>query len=119
MSYTHNKKTPIILKSDPIDPDGTDWIYFSYQDWLRDGESITAHAATATDGAIITDSTYLGTLDDSEGTEFTDVYGVQVKADADADYLLVTHRVSTETTGAVDLGRLNIDHTAKIPVKTL
>jgi hypothetical protein len=119
MSYTHDKKKPVVLKNDPVDPDGTDWAYFSYGDWLRDGESITDHSGIVTDGVLVTDSTYLGDMTDSEGTVFTECYGVQFSVNADASEVIVTHRKSTSTIGAVNLARLNIDHSARIPVKTL
>lgn len=119
MSYTHDNKKPVVLKNDPVDPDGTDWVYFSYGDWLRSGETITAHSGIVTGGTLITDSTYLGTRVDSEGASFDEVYGVQFSVDADATQVTVTHRKSTTTTGSVDLGRLNIDHSAVLQVKTL
>ena len=84
MSYTHDKKKPIFFKNDPVDPDGTDWVYFSYGDWLREGESVTAHSAIVTGGVLVTDSTYLGDMTDSEGTTFTECYGVQISVSADA-----------------------------------
>lgn len=117
--YTHTKKSPVVLKNDPIDPDGTDWIYFSYGDWLRAGETVTAHSAEVNGGSIVTDSTYLGDMTDSEGTALTEVYGVKFSVAAGATQVIVTHRKSTTTTGAVDLGRLNIDHSALISVKSL
>lgn len=119
MSYTHTKKAPVVLKNDPVDPDGSDWVYFSYGDWLREGETVSSHSALVSGGAIVTDSTYLGDLDDSEGTTFTEVYGVQFSVTAGATQVTVTHRKSTTTTGAVDLGRLNMDHSATMLVKTL
>ena len=117
--YTHTKKSPVVLKNDPIDPDGTDWIYFSYGDWLRVGETITSHSAIVTGGSVVTDSTYLGDMTDSEGTALTEVYGVQFSVTAGSTQVTVTHRKSTTTTGAVDLGRLNIDVSAVINVRSL
>ena len=73
--YTHSKKSPVVLKNDPIDPDGTDWVYFSYGDWLRVGETVSSHSAIVTGGTLVTDSTYLGDMTDSEGTALTEVYG--------------------------------------------
>ena len=119
MAYTHPKKAPAVLKNDPIDPDGTDWMYFSYGAWLRTSETIVAHEGIVLNGMVVTDSTYLGAMTDSEGTEFTEVYGVQFTVDSGASTVTVTHRVSTETAGAVNLGRLNIDHSATLDVKTL
>lgn len=119
MSYTHDNRKPITLRNDPIDPDGSDWLFFSYGDWLRTGESITDHAAYITDGTISTDSIYVGTMTDSEGAVFNDVYGVQFSAEPLATSVTVTHRVSTETTGDLDLGRLDIDHSAIIKVTDL
>lgn len=117
--YTHYKKSPVVLKNDPIDPDGTDWVYFSYGEWLRSGETISSHSALCEGGTIVTDSTYLGDMTDSEGTALTEVYGVQFSVSVDVAQVIVTHRKSTTTTGPVDLGRLNIDHSALISVKTL
>lgn len=119
MAYTHSKKTPAVLKNDPIDPDGTDWVYFSYGNWLREGETITDHSALVEGGTLVTDSTYLGPMTDSEGTAFEEVYGVQFSVAADATTVTVTHRKTTETSGSVNLGRLNIDHSAILQVKSL
>lgn len=119
MSYVHNKKSPVILKNDPIDADGTDWIYFSYGTWLREGETITTHHALCEGGSIVTDSTYLGTMTDSTGVVFDDVYGVQFSVMSGATAVTVTHRKSTETSGSVNLGRLNIDHSAVLIVRAL
>ena len=119
MSYVHDNKKPVVLKNDPADENGTDWIYFSYQDWLRTGETISDHHAFVTGGIVATDSTYLGTMEDRAGVTFSDVYGVQFTVDAGATTVMVTHRVSTTTTGAVDLGRLNMDMSATLPVRVL
>lgn len=119
MAYSHSKRSVVVLNNDPVDPDGTDWIYFSYGDWLRDGETISSHSALCEGGAIETDSTYLGDMTDSEGTVFTEVYGVQFSVTPGVTEVTVTHRKSTTTTGAVDLGRLNIDHSAMMSVETL
>lgn len=119
MSYVHNNKSPVVLKNDPVDPESTDWMYFSYGDWLRSGETIIDHTGIVTGGTVATDSTYLGTMTDNEGAAFTQVYGVQFTVDSGATVVTVTHRVSTETSGVVNLGRLNIDHSATLAVKTL
>lgn len=119
MAYTHSKTKPVVLKNDPVDPDGTDWAYFSYGEWLRAGETITDHSGLVDGGVLVTDSTYLGDMTDSEGAVFTECYGVQFSVDADATQVTVTHRKSTQTTGSVNLGRLNIDHSAVFMVKTL
>lgn len=119
MAYTHDKTKPVVMKSDPVDPDGTDWVYFSYGDWLRDGETITDHSAIVENGTVVTDSTLLGDMTDSEGATFTNVYGVQFSVDSGAEQVIVTHRKSTTTTGSINLGRLNIDHSALLKVKTL
>lgn len=118
MSYTHNKMLPVVLKNDPVDPNDEDWIYFSYGAWLRNGETVTAHSAICVGGTVITDSTYLGTMTDSEGVEFTEVYGVKFKPNEGAMSVLVTHRKTTMTTGPVNLGRTS-DMSALMAVKTL
>jgi len=117
--YTHTKKSPVVLKNDPVDPDGTDWVFFSYGDWLRAGETVSSHSAIVEGGTIVTDSTYLGDMTDSEGTALTEVYGVEFAVTAGATQVTITHRKSTTTTGLVDLGRTNIDHSALISVKSL
>lgn len=117
MAYRHNGRRVVTFRSDPIDPDSTDWVFFSYADWLRDGETINAHSAIVSNAEIITDSIYLGTIPDEDGTEYDEVYAVQVKPTG-AGIVTVTHRVSTTTTGA-DLARLDIDHTIQIPVQSL
>lgn len=58
-------------------------------------------------------------MTDSEGTALTEVYGVQFSVTAGSTQVTVTHRKSTTTTGAVDLGRLNIDVSAVINVRSL
>jgi len=118
MAYVHDKKKPIVLKQDPVDPDGTDWVYFSYGEWLREGETIIAHSGFVENGTLVTDSTYLGEMTDSEGTVFTEVYGVQFSVAEGASSVTVTHRKSTSTGGSVNLGRLNIDHSATMMVTT-
>ena len=119
MSYSHNGKTPVTLRNDPIDPDGTDWFFFSYASWLRPDETITTHEAVVSGGTIVTDSVYLGTMVDESAVSHEEVYAVQVSVDEGATSLTVTHRVTSETSGAVDLGRINIDHSIVVPVKTL
>jgi hypothetical protein len=119
MSYTHTNAKPVTLKNDPVDPDSTDWIYFSYGNWLTAGETISAHSATASGGTIVTDSTYLGTMADSDGVSHDDVYGVKFSVASGATQVTITHRVSTTTSGAVDLGRTDIDHSALMAVKSL
>jgi hypothetical protein len=119
MSYVHDNKKPAILRNDPVDPESIDWIYFSYGNWLRDDETISEHAGFVIGGEVVIDSTYLGTLKDSNDVEFTEVYGVQFSVDEGASSVTITHRVSTTTTGAIDLGRLDIDHSAVLSVKTL
>jgi hypothetical protein len=119
MSYIHTGKTPIVLSNDPVDPDSNDWLFFSYQDWLRDGETITEHTAVVTNGSIVTDSTYLGTMTDDNGTEFNEVYGVEFAVNSGAKKVTVTHRVTTTTVGGVDLGRTAIDHSAVLSVLSL
>lgn len=118
MAYTHDGKKPVVMKSDPIDADSTDWVYFVYDDWLTVGETITSHSATITGGTIETASTSVGpiTLD---GTEYQTVYAVEVKPSSGSTQVSVTHRVSTTKAGAVDLGRTNIDHTAVLNVVAL
>lgn len=118
MTYTHDGKKPVVLKNDPIDEDSSDWVYFIYDDWLTTGETITAHSALITGGTIETDSTSVGpiTLD---GTEYQTAYAVYVKPSAGSTQIFVTHRVTTTKTGAIDLGRTNIDRSAIIQVKVL
>lgn len=119
MSYVHNNKNPVILKNDPIDPGDTDWIYFSYENWLRNGETITLHSATVDGGLLVTDSTYLGNMEDTEGITHSEVYGVQFTAGNEIGELVtIKHRKLTQTSGDVDLGR-NIEHSAVLTVKML
>lgn len=118
MAYTHDGKKPVVLKSDPIDADSTDWVYFVYDNWLTTGETITSHSATITGGTIETASTSVGpiTLD---GIEYQTVYAVEIKPSSGSTQIAVTHRVSTTKAGAVDLGRTSIDHTAVLNVVSL
>ena len=119
MAYIHNNKRPVVLSADPIDADATDWIFFSYQDWLRTHETITVHDATIEGGTIVTDSTLIGTVTDSLGDSYTNSYGVEFSVTSGATQVKITHRVTSTVTGSPDLGRTNIDHTAIIKVKTL
>ncbi len=118
MSYTHDGKRPVVLKNDPIGSGSSDWVYFVYDDWLTDGETITAHSESITGGTIKTASTAVGpiTLD---GVEYQTVYAVEIKPSVGSTQLSVTHRVTTTKAGPVDLGRTDIDITAVINVKSL
>lgn len=119
MAYVHSNKGIVTFSRDPIDPDSTDWVYFSYQEWLRTHETITAHDASISGGTIETDSTSLGTITDSLGDSYTNTYGVEITPSAGVTEVVITHRVTSTVTGSPDLGRTNIDHTIKIPVRTL
>ena len=76
MAYTHDGKKPSTRKNDPIDPDGTDWQFFHYDDWLRPGKPLP-RIPSIVDGTIVTDSTYLGTMVDDTGTNYDQTYGVE------------------------------------------
>lgn len=120
MAYIHTNKMPVVLKNDPVDPDTLgEWVYFSYGSWLRDGETIVSHSGAVIGGEIVTDSTYLGTVTDIEGTVFEEVYGVQFKVTDGAKQVTVTHRKTTSTTGSVNLSRISIDHSVVMSVKNL
>ncbi len=119
MAYTHNNKAKVVCASDPIDQDATDWVFFSYQDWLRTNETITEHSALIDGGALVTDSTSLGTVIDSLGVAYTESYGVEFSVTSGSTKVKITHRVSTVVSGSLDLGRTNIDHTIVLPVKEL
>lgn len=119
MAYTHDGKRQVIAKNDPVDPDGIDWAFFIYDDWLRADETITAHSAIIQGGVIETVSTFLGNVVDPDGTVYTQGYGVEFSAEEGVSQVIITHRVSTTVTGAVDLGRTDIDHSVIIPVKNL
>lgn len=135
--YIHNNKSPVFLKNDPFDPDGQDWVYVCYggylkdgevvEKWLRDDETIIAHAlADIVGGSMITDSQYLGTVVSDEGVTHYEVYAAKIQAnlsnyntDAGRYEVLWTHRVSTSTSGAVNLGRTDIDHSGYTAVRSL
>ncbi|MBK8184800.1 MAG: hypothetical protein IPK63_18735 [Candidatus Competibacteraceae bacterium] len=87
--------------------------------WLRTDETITAHSSLIQGGIIETVSTFLGNVVDPDGTTYTQGYGVEFSVEADATQVIITHRVSTTVSGAVDLGRTDIDHSVIIPVKVL
>lgn len=118
MPYTHDGRNRVTLSRDPIDPDSTVWVFFVYQDSLESGETISAHTAEIIGGTIVTQSTALGTRTIGD-TSYTDVYGVQISASAGAKNIELTHRVTTTTGGSPDLGRINDDRTAVIPVRQL
>lgn len=119
MSYTHTGKAPVSIRAQPLDADSTDWVYFVYEEWLRPEESITKHAAIVSGAEMVTDSLFIGDMVDDEGVSHSNVYAVQVKPDPTSSEVTITHRVSTTTTGAVDLGRLDIDRTVVIAVEVL
>lgn len=119
MAYTHSNTRIAKFSRDPIDPDSTDWVYFSYQNWLRTGETITSHDASISGGTIETDSVSVGTVTDNVGTAYTNTYGVEITPSAGSTEVVVTHRVTSTMSGSPNLGRTNIDHTIKIPVRTL
>jgi hypothetical protein len=117
MAYIHTNKAPVTLVSDPIDVDSTDWVFFSYQDWLRTNETITTHTALIEGGTIVTNSTFLGTVVDSLGVSYTNSYGVKFSVTSGALQVKITHRITSTVSGSPDLGRTNIDHTAIIKNK--
>lgn len=117
MSYAHRNSGPVMLTMDPIDADSTDWVFFSYQGWLRADETITSHSASIVGGTLVSASAYIGSMTDADGATYEHVYGFQVKPTIGAPHMLVTHRVSTSTSGSTNLGRTNIDHSAIIPVR--
>ena len=119
MIYQHTGKSKVVMKHAVFDPDSTDWVFFIYQDWIREGEIIVSHSTVNPIGCTIeTDSSNIGDLNIG-GTDYTNVYAVQVKPIAGSQSLSITHRVSTTTTGVVDLARLNIDHSVEIPISEL
>lgn len=119
MSYTHTGARAVELRNDPVDADGTDWVYFAYDNWLRADETITAHEAAITGGTVVTGSTYLGSMTDEDGNTYSETYGVQFSVAEGASSVTVTHRVTTETSGAIDLGRVDIDHSVLMRVRAL
>ena len=119
MAYRHSGFAPLVLSEDPIDPDSTDWVLFSYAGWLRDGEEIIEHAAMVTNGQLIQDSTFCGAVADAKGVRHEEVYGVQIQPNAGAKQLFVTHRVSTTVAGAINLARTNVDRTVILPVRQI
>lgn len=119
MAYTHTNRKIVTFGRDPLDPDSTDWFYFSYQDWKRPDETFVANSALIEGGTIDTDSVLVGTVTDSEGVSYTDTFAVQITPSSSVASVTLTHRVSTTTGGTPDLGRTNIDHSINIPVKHL
>ena len=118
MAYSHSGKAVVFSRNDPIDPQSTDWVYFGYAAWLRENEEIISHEALIENGTIVTDSTYLASITDTDGTVHTNVYAVQITPGA-SGIVTVTHRVSTEVSPGANLARLNIDHSIQIPITTL
>ena len=119
MAYTHTNKAQITCANDPIDADATEWVFFSYKNWLRTNESITTHTALIQGGSIVTDSTSIGTIVDSLGVSYPHSYGVQFTVSPGAIEVKITHRITSTISGVPDLGRTNIDHTAILKVKAL
>jgi hypothetical protein len=119
MAVTHASRHPVVVKSAPIDPDSTDWVFFSYEGWLRSGETIVSHEAIIDGGTIVTDSVFIGDLTDMDANTYAQTYGVQFSVGAGECEVTITHRVSTTTTDSPSLARLNIDHTVTVPVVSL
>jgi len=119
MAVLHTSKRPVVIRAAPIDPDSTDWVFFSYEDWLRVGETIVSHEAVVSGGTIVTDSVYIGDLTDQDGNTYQHTYGVQFSVGQGACEVSITHRISTTTADSPALPRLNIDHTATVPVVSL
>jgi len=123
MSYIHTGERPVVFRSDPVDPDSTDEVFFVLDNWLRDDllETLTegSHVATATGATIVTQPRSVGPMVDSEGTTYQQVYAVRFTVASGASEVTITYRKSTTTTGLVNLGRTNHDHTIRIPVRSL
>lgn len=116
MSYIHTGAKPVVLRQNPIDPDSTDWFLFTYEEWIRPGETITTHSGVVIGGTIVTDSTLFGTVT-VDGIQYTNVYGIEAKATAGSAQITLTHRKTT--TAASGLNRTSIDHSMIIPVREL
>lgn len=120
MSYIHKGLQPVEFYKNPINPDATDWVYFTYEDWLRADENIITSSATVQGCELVTDSVHVGTILDDEGVEHIHVYAVQITPSANSQNAVVTHRITTQTMGyVVNLGRFDIEHTVSIPVEVL
>lgn len=119
MSVAHNGKHIARMNHAPVDPDGTDWVYFSYGDWLRSDESIDSSSALCTGGTIEAGPTYLGTTTDQDGVSHPETYGIQFSVSSGATLVTITHRKTTSTSGSPSLARIDIDHSVSIPVRTL
>lgn len=123
MSYIHTGKRPIVFSDDPIDPDSTDEVFFVLDNWLRDEllETLVegSHSATATGATIVTQPRSVGPMVDSEGTTYQQVYAVRFTVTSGATEVTIAYRKSTITSGLVNLGRTNHDHTVRIPVRSL
>ena len=119
MAYPHSGFAPVVLSEDPISEGATDWVFFSYAGWLRDGEEIIEHAAMVANGQLIQDSTFCGAVADAKGVRHEHVYGVQIKPTPGAKQLFVTHRVSTTFAGAINLARTDVDRTVILPIRQI
>lgn len=119
MAYTHDGKNPVVLVDDPMSVGSTDWVFFVLGGFLRANETVSAHAATATGGTLVTDSTYLGSVTDPCGNTYLEVYGVEVEAPAIPTTITVVFTFSTTVSGDVDIGRTDVSRTVRIPVRVL
>lgn len=117
MAYIHSNRTPVVFNNDPIRLGEVDWFYFSYQDWLRDNETITTHTASIVGGVIETSSSYFGDVTDSLGVVYSNCYGVEISASTSCRVVL-THSVTSTVTGIPDAGR-TIIRSIVIPVGNL
>lgn len=119
MAYTHDGKNPVVLIDDPMSVGSTDWVFFVLGGFLRANETVSAHGATVTGGILDVDSTYLGSVTDPCGNTYLEVYGVKVEAPAIPATITVVFTFSTTVSGNVDIGRIGVSRTVRIPVRVL
>lgn len=124
MTYVH-RTGPVILTGAPIDPDSTDWFYWTlggvtdsegapaYPAWLLSGEAVTDVSVVVTNGAVLEGPTLYASRNEAHtGYTHATVYGVKVTPTiaGGAGHMSLTLRI---TTGA---GRESIDKTISVPV---
>ena len=129
--HVHDGSQKLILSKAPMDPDAVDEFFFvlggawengsevpGYSSWLRTDETVATATFIVTGGAASSESVYATRTDHLTGYELRNVYGVVVSPSILTGMMEITLRVTT-TIAVPDNARLNIDHTIRVPIRSL
>lgn len=101
MAFRHNNLRPLVLRR-PIDPEARLWFYFNPE--LPEGHTVVSAAATVVNATLETDATLFASVVDTDGTEHTNVYGVEVSPTRASGSLSLTLTLTTTTGTNPDRG---------------